>query len=88
MNAGRGTDAVRAFSSSVFLSAITACSFPVPSAARKTTQAARSACKWAVMQTSTTTARLPARSTITFGDKSAEWTPEKLAALPHTTVTV
>jgi hypothetical protein len=26
--------------------------------------------------------------TITFGDKSAEWTPEKLAALPHTTLTV
>ena len=25
---------------------------------------------------------------VTFGDKSAEWTPEKLAALPHTTVTV
>lgn len=26
--------------------------------------------------------------TINFGDKSAEWTPEKLAALPQTTVTV
>lgn len=26
--------------------------------------------------------------TITFGDKLAEWTPEKLAALPHTSVTV
>lgn len=25
---------------------------------------------------------------ITFGDKSAEWTPVKLAALPHTTITV
>jgi hypothetical protein len=25
---------------------------------------------------------------ITFGDQSAEWTPEKLAALPHKTVTV
>ena len=25
---------------------------------------------------------------ITFGDKSAEWTPEKLAALPHVTLTV
>jgi hypothetical protein len=25
---------------------------------------------------------------ITFGDKSAEWTPEKLATLPHVTVTV
>jgi hypothetical protein len=25
---------------------------------------------------------------ITFGDKSAEWTPEKLATLPHTTITV
>lgn len=25
---------------------------------------------------------------ITFGDKSAEWTPAKLAALPHTTITV
>jgi hypothetical protein len=25
---------------------------------------------------------------ITFGDKSAEWTPEKLAALPHVSVTV
>jgi hypothetical protein len=25
---------------------------------------------------------------ITFGDKSAEWTPEKLAALPHKTITV
>jgi hypothetical protein len=23
---------------------------------------------------------------ITFGEKSAEWTPEKLAALPHTTI--
>src|SRR5579884_3517945 len=25
---------------------------------------------------------------ISFGEKSAEWTPEKLAALPHITVTV
>ncbi len=25
---------------------------------------------------------------VTFGDKSAEWTPESLAALPHKTVTV
>ena len=31
---------------------------------------------------------LPAPLKITFGDKSATWTPSTLAALPHTTVTV
>lgn len=34
------------------------------------------------------TAQVAGPLTITFGDKSAEWTPEKLAALPHTSVTV
>jgi len=34
------------------------------------------------------TAQLPAPLKITFGDKSATWTPAALAALPHTTVTV
>ena len=38
--------------------------------------------------TSRITAQLPAPLKITFGDKSATWTPEALAALPHTTVTV
>ena len=34
------------------------------------------------------TAQIPAPLKITFGDKSATWTPAALAALPHTTVTV
>ena len=34
------------------------------------------------------TAQLPAPLKITFGEKSATWTPVALAALPHTTVTV
>jgi hypothetical protein len=38
--------------------------------------------------TSKITAQVAGPLTITFGDKSAEWTPEKLAALPHTSVTV
>ena len=38
--------------------------------------------------TSRITAQLPAPLKITFGDKSATWTPAALAALPHTTVTV
>ena len=42
-------------------------------------------------QTSNMTAQVPAPADtlkITFGDKSATWTAEKLAALPHVTVTV
>ena len=38
--------------------------------------------------TSRITAQVGGPLTITFGDKSTEWTPEKLAALPHTSVTV
>lgn len=38
--------------------------------------------------TSRITAQVAGPLTITFGDKSAEWTAEKLAALPHSTVTV
>lgn len=38
--------------------------------------------------TSKMTAQVTGPLTITFGDKSAEWTPEKLATLPHTTITV
>jgi hypothetical protein len=37
------------------------------------------------------TAQVPAPAEalkVTYGDKSAEWTPEKLAGLPHRTVTV
>lgn len=34
------------------------------------------------------TAQVSGPLTISFGDQSAEWTPEKLAALPHTSVTV
>lgn len=34
------------------------------------------------------TAQVAGPLTITFGDKSAEWTPETLAALPHVSVTV
>lgn len=38
--------------------------------------------------TSRITAQVAGPLTITFGDKSAEWTAEKLAALPHSTFTV
>lgn len=38
--------------------------------------------------TSMITAQVAGPLTITLGDKSAEWTPEKLAALPHTSITV
>ena len=34
------------------------------------------------------TAQVSGPLTITYGDKSAEWTPEKLAALPHTSLRV
>jgi hypothetical protein len=38
--------------------------------------------------TSNITAQVPGPLTITFEGKSAEWTPEKLDALPQTTITV
>jgi hypothetical protein len=38
--------------------------------------------------TSNITAQVAGPLTITYGDQSAEWTPEKLDALPQTTITV
>jgi len=38
--------------------------------------------------TSNIIAQVPGPLTVQFGDKSAEWTPATLAALPHQTVTV
>ena len=38
--------------------------------------------------TSNITAQIPGPLTVQFGDKSAEWTPATLAALPHKTITV
>ena len=38
--------------------------------------------------TSNITAQIPGPLTVQFGDKSAEWTPATLAALPHKTVTL
>jgi hypothetical protein len=38
--------------------------------------------------TSNITAQVAGPLTITYGDKSAEWTPQKLDALPQTTITV
>jgi hypothetical protein len=38
--------------------------------------------------TSSIIAQVPGPLTVQFGDKSAEWTPAKLAALPHKTLTV
>ena len=52
--------------------------------------AAPARCRWAAWAAATAD-HSPAPAgplNITFGDKSAEWTPATLAALPHTTVTV
>lgn len=72
----------------VFLSAI-AVGFPTPSAPQSPQSAAQMPMGGtAGSKTSRTTAHVGGPLTMTFGGKSAEWTPERLAALPHSTVTV
>lgn len=79
----------------VFLLAITAGILPVQFAVHAYAQTSGQAAQHRMPMggvggppTSNITAQVTGPLTITYGDKSAEWTPEKLAALPQTTITV